>query len=152
MYQRILVPTDGSAASLAGLQEAIKLAKALRANVKVVHVINELLADYTLAPSVCYEQVVAGEREAGKKVLAGARDFARKVDAEVEVELELIETIGARASALIVEAAKQWRAQLIVMGTHGRHGLQRLALGSDAELVLRTAPVPVLMVRHNPSH
>jgi nucleotide-binding universal stress UspA family protein len=145
MYARILVPVDGSATSMQGLTEAIELAKALRAQVKVIHVVNELLADYTLAPSVCYEKVIEAEREAGKKTLAGARDYARNLD--FEVELELIETIGARASTIIVEAAKLWQADLIVMGTHGRRGLQRLALGSDAELVLRAAPVPVLMVR-----
>jgi nucleotide-binding universal stress UspA family protein len=145
MYARILVPFDGSATSMQGLTEAIKLAKALRAEVKVVHVVNELLADYTLAPSVYYEKVIEAERETGKKTLARARDHARELDFEIEVEL--IETIGARASTIIVEAAKMWRADLIVMGTHGRRGLQRLALGSDAELVLRSAPVPVLMVR-----
>lgn len=145
MYSRILVPVDGSPTSLKGLQEAIKLAKALQAKVKLVHVINELLGDYTLAPSVYYEQVIEGERAAGRKTLADAQTFARNHDADVEVEL--IETIGARASTIIIEAAKRWNADLIVMGTHGRRGLQRLALGSDAELVLRSAPVPVLMVR-----
>jgi nucleotide-binding universal stress UspA family protein len=48
---------------------------------------------------------------------------------------------------LIVEKAKEWPADLIVMGTHGRRGLSRLVLGSDAEWVLRSTPVPVLMVR-----
>lgn len=145
MYAKILVPFDGSAASIKGLEEAIKLAKAFQAKVKVVHVVNELLSDYTLAPSVYYEQVIEAEREAGNKRLASARAYAR--DRDFEVEAELIETIGARASTIIVEAAKLWEADLIVMGTHGRRGLQRLALGSDAELVLRSAPVPVLMVR-----
>jgi nucleotide-binding universal stress UspA family protein len=44
-------------------------------------------------------------------------------------------------------AARQWRADLIVMGTHGRRGMSRLAMGSDAELVVRSTPVPVLLVR-----
>jgi nucleotide-binding universal stress UspA family protein len=103
------------------------------------------LGDYTLAPSVYYEKVIEAEREAGRKTLADARAYAH--DFDFEVEAEMIETIGARASNIIVDAAKQWGADLIVMGTHGRRGLQRLALGSDAELVLRSAPVPVLMVR-----
>jgi nucleotide-binding universal stress UspA family protein len=145
MYTKILVPIDGSAASVKGLTEAIKLAKAVNAKVKLVHVVNELLADYTLAPSMYYEKIIAAEREAGRATLANAQAYARSLDFEVEVEL--IETIGARASTIIVEAAKQSGADLIVMGTHGRRGLQRLALGSDAELVLRSAPVPVLMVR-----
>lgn len=150
MYERILVPVDGSATAMKGLKEAIQLAQCFQARgsqskVKLVHIVNELLADYTLAPSVYYEKVIEGEREAGRKILSNAQAFAHDLDFDVEVEL--IETIGARASNIIVEAAKQWGAGLIVMGTHGRRGLQRLALGSDAEQVLRIAPVPVLMVR-----
>lgn len=57
--------------------------------------------------------------------------------------------VGATLS-LLAAAAKQWSADLIVMGTHGRRGLRRLALGSDAELVLRSSPIPVLMVRSAP--
>jgi nucleotide-binding universal stress UspA family protein len=145
MYARILVPIDGSATSMRGLTEAIKLATALQARVRVVHVINELLADYTLAPSVYYEKVIEAEREVGKKTLANAQAHARELGYDVEVEL--LETIGARASTMIIEAAKRWDAEIIVMGTHGRRGLRRLAIGSDAEMVLRSAPVPVLMVR-----
>jgi len=54
---------------------------------------------------------------------------------------------GLRVCDVIVQEARNSGAQLIVMGTHGRHGLRRLALGSDAELVLRDSPVPVLLVR-----
>jgi nucleotide-binding universal stress UspA family protein len=145
MYTKILVPIDGSATAVKGLTEAVNLAKALQAKVKLIHVINELLGDYTLAPSVYYEKIIDAERQAGRATLANAQAYARSLDFDVEVEL--IETIGARASTIIVEAAKQSGADLIVMGTHGRRGLQRLALGSDAELVLRSSPVPVLMVR-----
>jgi nucleotide-binding universal stress UspA family protein len=63
------------------------------------------------------------------------------------VETELFETMGGRASDCIVAAAKQWGADLIVMGTHGRRGMSRLSMGSDAELVVRSTPVPVLLVR-----
>lgn len=145
IYSKILVPVDGSPTALQGLTEACGLAKALRSKIKIVHVVNELVTDYTLAPSAYYEHVIQAVREAGQTSLAQARAHAKQLD--VEVESELIETIGVRASASIVEAARQWTADLIVMGTHGRRGLQRLALGSDAEMVLRTSPVPVLMVR-----
>ena len=145
MYSRILVPVDGSATSMKGLEEALKLAKALQAQVKLVHVVNEMLADYTLAPSVYYEKVIEAERELGNRTLNNARSFASEHG--VQGQTELIETIGARASTVIVEAAKRWDADLIVIGTHGRRGVQRLALGSDAELVVRSAPIPVLMVR-----
>jgi nucleotide-binding universal stress UspA family protein len=150
MYIRILVPVDGSPTSLKGLNEAIKLQRAGGGKLKIVHVVNELILDSSFAPSLYYDKVILGLREAGQNVLVDAEAHARKHNAEVESEL--IETIGARASNIILEAAKQWSADLIVMGTHGRRGLRRLALGSDAESVLRQSPVPVLMVRDNPDH
>lgn len=145
MYERILVPIDGSDAALKGLVEALRLAKALRATVKLVHVVNELIIDPAMTPSVYYEHAIEGMRSSGKKALARAQVMAKEQGAEVETEL--FETIGARASDCIVAAARKWPADLIVMGTHGRRGVKRLALGSDAEMVLRSAPVPVLMVR-----
>ena len=145
MYARILVPIDGSSTALKGLVEALRLAKALQAKLKLVHVVNELIYDPTLAPSVYYEHAIRSMRERGTKALADAQALAEQH--QMEVEVELLETIGARASDSIVAAARDWPADLIIMGTHGRRGLKRLALGSDAELVLRAAPVPVLMVR-----
>ena len=52
-----------------------------------------------------------------------------------------------RSSDLVIAKAKEWGAQLIVLGTHGRRGVGRMLLGSDAEQVLRQSPVPVLLVR-----
>jgi nucleotide-binding universal stress UspA family protein len=57
------------------------------------------------------------------------------------------ETLGGPAAYTIVRDARRQRADLIVLGTHGRRGLRRLVLGSDAEAVVRTSPVPVLLVR-----
>ena len=65
----------------------------------------------------------------------------------VEAESVLLESIGGPAADPIAVQARQWPADLIVMGTHGRRGLARLALGSDAEEVVRIMPVPVLLVR-----
>ena len=148
MYNRILVPVDGSSTSLKGLDEAIKVHRAGGGKLRIVHVLNELILDSSFAPSLYYDQVILGLRESGKSVLANAEAHARRQN--VDVESELIETIGSRASSVILEAAKQWNADLIVMGTHGRRGLRRLALGSDVESVLRSSPVPVLVVRDSP--
>ena len=145
MYERILVPVDGSSTALRGLSEAVRLAQVTGATLKLVHVVNELLLDATVAPSMYYEQVILDLRGGGQKVLAAAESHARAQGAVVESEL--VETIGIRASDAILEAAKRWNADLIVMGTHGRRGLRRLAVGSDAEMVLRHATIPVLMVR-----
>lgn len=145
MYRRILVPVDGSVASLKGLDEAIKIAKTMDAKIKLVHIVNELVIDAGYVPAMDYGTVIASLREAGKKVLAANESVARERGAVVEVEM--IETIGGQAADAIVEVAKTWPADLIVMGTHGRRGLRRLALGSDAEFVLRRSSVPVLLVR-----
>ena len=76
------------------------------------------------------------------------------LSAEPRGRLKLMVTAGncswwasESAADVIVQHAKKWRASLIVMGTHGRSGLSRLALGSDAEKVVRTSPIPVLVVR-----
>jgi len=92
-----------------------------------------------------YGAIIEGLREGGKQILGDAEKVVRAQG--VALESELIETIGGRAAEAIVSQATQWGADLIVMGTSGRRGLRRLALGSDAEMVLRHAPVPVLMVR-----
>ena len=63
------------------------------------------------------------------------------------VDTALVERSTARISERIVEHAKSWGAELIVIGTHGRRGVGRILLGSDAEQTVRIAPVPVLLVR-----
>jgi nucleotide-binding universal stress UspA family protein len=145
MYQRILVPVDGSDTSNRGLQEAIKLAQALNAELKLVHVVNEFYAPGGV--EVYYDLPTAMDslREAGKQALAKGEKTAQ--DAGVKASADLIEAMGARAADRIVDAANRWPADLIIMGTHGRRGFERFALGSDAETVLRASTVPVLLIR-----
>lgn len=145
MYKNILVPVDGSAASKRGLAEAIKLANGLNATLRLVHVVNEFVMDTAYAPALYHAQLIESLREIGRKTLADAE--ASVAAQGLKAETELIETIGGRAADLIVEQAQKWPADLIAMGTHGRRGVRRLVMGSDAELVLRLSPVPVLMVR-----
>jgi nucleotide-binding universal stress UspA family protein len=61
----------------------------------------------------------------------------------------MVETAGERVAELIVEQARQWPADVIVMGTHGRRGFNHLLMGSDAEAVIRLSPVPVLLVKQD---
>lgn len=145
MYKKILVPVDGSEVSTLGLQEAIRLAKACGATLKAIHVVNDLVVINTAYfPQPYYDQTLAVLRGGGRKVVESAQATARQNG--VELQVELLEAVVGPAGQ-IVEQAKTWGADLIVMGTHGRRGLRRLALGSDAEMVLRTSPVPVLFVR-----
>jgi nucleotide-binding universal stress UspA family protein len=144
MYKRILVPVDGSSCSREGLSEALQLGAALGSRIKLVHVVNELISEPVLS-SEYHQRLIESLRQAGRDVLEQAQKLAKEQGAEVEVEL--VETIGGRAADAIVAAAERWKADLIVMGTHGRRGVSRLALGSDAELVVRSSPVAVLLVR-----
>ena len=145
MYKRILVPVDGSAASKLGLVEAIKLAKQVQGTLRVLHVVDEYIADTTFGSAMYYDKWVDALREGGKKTLADSEVFARQQG--VEPEAVLVETVATRAADAILEQAKQWPADLIVLGTHGRRGMRRLVMGSDAEVVVRSAEVPVLLVR-----
>ena len=149
MYGKILVPVDGSETSIAGLREAIRLAKASGGKIRILHVVNELIIDYAFGSGLYATTVIDSMRSGGQKILSEAEAFARKEG--VEPEGVLIESIGGPAAQFIVEQAKEWPADLIVMGTHGRRGIRRLALGSDAEVVVRGASAPVLLVHGAPA-
>jgi nucleotide-binding universal stress UspA family protein len=143
-YKRILAAVDGSKASGKGLGEALRLAKAEGARLCLVHVVNEFPAYAALEAPVPFDLVPA-LRAGGKKILARAVAAARK--AGVKPAAVLRESVGGAAADFIVREARKQRADLIVLGTHGRRGVRRLVLGSDAEQIVRTAPVPVLLVR-----
>ena len=144
-YRRILVPVDGSTTSNKGLREAIRLAKAGGARLCIVHVVNEYYAFAGMEGVGPGQDLLPAFREGGKKVLAKAKRMADA--AGVRASTVLRETIGGPAATPILREARKQRADLIVLGTHGRRGVRRLVLGSDAEQVVRTASVPVLLVR-----
>lgn len=144
MYKKILVPVDGSVASGRGLSEAIEFAKATGATLDLVHVVDEFVIVAQAAPAA-WKGLAEAVRASGEKVLADAAAVVREHD--VPFTTELLKATGGGAAGAVVGQAKKLSSDLIVMGTHGRRGLRRLTLGSDAELVLRTSPVPVLLVR-----
>ncbi|HEX7439885.1 MAG TPA: universal stress protein, partial [Caldimonas sp.] len=90
-------------------------------------------------------EVIPLMKKMGEQVLQQGR--ARAEAAGVRVDTVLIETVAARVAEIVVDQARAWGADVIVIGTHGRRGVGRLLLGSDAEQILRLAPVPVLLVR-----
>lgn len=146
MYKRILVPIDGSPTSQKGLAEAVSIAKLAGAQLRLIHVVNEqsLVIGAEGFPNTSAD-VIALMREAGQSILDTAR---RRVEAEgIPVDAQMREVFGSRIGDSVLEEAAAWPADLIVIGTHGRRGLPRLVLGSDAEYILRSAPVPVLLVR-----
>ena len=143
-YKRILVPVDGSPTAAKGMKEAIKLAKEGRGKLLLFHSIEEYAA--LAAPEVGFnikpllDSLIAG----GKRTLARVKRSAERAGARPQTVL--VENFAGRVADAIVSQAKRWRADLIVMGTHGRRGVNRALLGSDAELVVRYSPVPVLLV------
>lgn len=145
MYKQLLVPVDGSEPSMLGLAEAIKIAKGSGSKLHLVHVVDEMVPFGAEIPGKYLEEFIEAVRAQGKETLAKAQRMV--VEHSLKADTVLLETIGGRAADQIVEHAKQSKADLIVMGTHGRRGLRRLTLGSDAELVVRSSPVPVLLVR-----
>jgi nucleotide-binding universal stress UspA family protein len=145
MYQRILVPVDGSHTSTLGLQEAIRIAIDQRARLKLISVIDGFIITQNFEGLIIADDMIDALRESGKKAINNALALVKKHD--LKAEATTFETVGDRVAEVIVREAKKWKADLIVMGTHGRRGFNRLVLGSDAEGVLRHSPVPVLMVR-----
>lgn len=142
--RRILLASDFSKSSRKAFAAAVKMAKANRATLTIVHVFAPLMPfapDQYVGPEV-WEQVNVRERQWSRRQLAALTRRAKEA--------------GVRAAGLVVEgnaadqinrAARSSRADLLVIGTHGRTALARLFLGSIANRVVATAPCPVLTVR-----
>jgi len=146
MYQRILVPVDGSPTSDLGLQEAIQLAKLSQGCLRLIHVIDNLSFALAMDAYSGYSgEWMNALREGGLRVLEDAK--TKVTAAGLQVETVLYDSVEGRVHELTVAEARKWPADVIVIGTHGRRGVARLVLGSSAEYVLRLAPVPVLLVR-----
>ena len=149
MYQRILVPLDGSATAESGLREALKLATGQNATLFFLHVVDDFRMLVEMSSVRNYEEMLKSMRQYGLEVLAKARHAAEL--AGVHRESLLREVTNERVADVIVDQAKQHGCDLIVMGTHGRRGFNRIAMGSEAEQVARTSTVPVLLVRQQES-
>jgi len=146
MYQRILVPIDGSPTAERGLAEAIKLGRLTGAQLRLIHVVDEL----SFALSASQGMTLTGDvldmlREAGAEILAQGAASVRAAGLQVDTVLK--DSFAGRVSDLVISEASAWPADLIVLGTHGRRGVGRLFLGSDAETIVRSAPIPVLLLR-----
>jgi nucleotide-binding universal stress UspA family protein len=143
--RRILCPTDFSAASRPALARAVELCRANRAELLVMHVFNPVIpvaGEAYLTLPQAYERLLADSRAAAQKGLD--RVVARARKAGVRVKGLLFEGIP---HDRIVRAARSTRADLVVMGTHGRTGLARFFVGSVATRVIALAPCPVMTVR-----
>ena len=142
--RRILHPSDFSSAARAAFARAVAMAKAERAELLLVHVMTPvipLMGDGYISPKI-YDDMERSMRAHSQK--------------QMDKLVAKAKTAGARARGLLLEgtaadrivrAARSYRADVIVIGTHGRTGLARVFLGSVAARVVGTAPCPVLTVR-----
>jgi nucleotide-binding universal stress UspA family protein len=144
-YHRILVPVDGSDSALLGVREAIRLAQDQAAKICFVFVVDESAVGLTLEGFVAFNDIIDALKRSGREALDAASELARA--AGLEPAAALVEEYAGRVADAIVEQALRWSADLIVMGTHGRRGLQHALVGSEAEGVMHKAPVPLLLVR-----
>lgn len=136
----ILAPTDFSDGSLEAMRRAVELAKVFSAKVVFLHVMEQ--PAYGIELSLAQP---AAHREVGAVLAEMLREHVERVKAQgIEVEWHL--EVGTPFLE-IRAAAKRYRADLIVMGTHGRTGLAHAVLGSVAERVVQHAPCPVLTVK-----
>jgi nucleotide-binding universal stress UspA family protein len=144
MYDAVLVPTDGSSEAEYAARYAVSLAETTGATVHVLSVVDESL--YPRA-SVLSDDLVQESLEAAREAAGEAVDrVAEMVEQGTNVVTEVRQGIPAES---IRAYAADHGVDLVVMGTHGRTGLQRYFIGSVAEEVVRTADVPVLTVRRD---
>jgi nucleotide-binding universal stress UspA family protein len=145
MYSPILVPIDDSPTAQRGLDEALALARQLGSALHLLHVVDARLLIGRVSEHASPESLLAEWHAAGERLVRAAVERALAIglaaDGVVRYDPHL------RVCDLILREAEQAGARLIVMGTHGRRGLTRAVLGSDAELVLRASALPVLLVR-----
>ena len=144
MYQKILVPVDGSPTARRALQEAVALAKLTHAQVGLIHVYTDIAylvdEDY-----INYEELQKTVQLAGEKILAEAAESIRQ--AGLMVQTKSIAAGNQKIAQAIIAEAEHWQADLIVIGSHGHSGFIRLLLGSVAEGVTRSSSIPVLLIR-----
>ncbi|HEU4367502.1 MAG TPA: universal stress protein [Methylomirabilota bacterium] len=144
--QRITYATDFSTASLAAFPHAVRLTKATGAELTILHVLpapTSPFVDSGYVPQEIWDQLDAGMRaHAGHEM---DRLVKQAVDAGVRATTAIVD--GGIPADEIVRAAESTKADLLVLGTHGRTGVARLVLGSVAARVVATASCPVLTVR-----
>ncbi len=144
MFKHILVPVDGSATSMQAVGKAAGLAKAFGSEVTAVYVLDPypftgVGADFAYGQA---QYLSAATAEANK-----ALEDVKKLLDEAGVSTKTLVGEGHAIHAGVVRVAENVGADLIVMGSHGRRGLEKLVLGSVAQRVLQAAHIPVLVVR-----
>jgi nucleotide-binding universal stress UspA family protein len=139
LFDHILLATDGSEKNLPAVREALEIARACGSLLHAVYVIDE--TPYTSAPTdVLTVDVYSQSRDEGERALEEVKRLADGVRVETLI-------LSGRAAQVITDFAARNRVDLIVVGSQGKSGLERLLLGSTAESIIRTARCMVLVVK-----
>ena len=144
MYQHILAPIDGSESAVQGLREAIRLAADQKARLRLMYVIDTFPILVGMASAASLDPSLIRLRNYGEQLLSAAKKLAG--ESGVDAETVLREVTEGRIANAVVEEAGVSGCDLIVMGTHGARGIEKILLGSVAERVLKRAACPVLIV------
>ncbi|KTC83539.1 universal stress protein [Legionella cincinnatiensis] len=142
MYKQIMIAVDGSKASSLALKEAIQLAKNQNSKLCVIHIVDTLYEG-----DVDREAFVELIRKQGQEVLNSIKKKLSRVKIEFEMKLAELTPSKSQIAEKLVDEASAWSADLIIIGTHGRRGIQHILTGSVAEEVIRISKIPVLLVK-----
>nr|WP_160048438.1 universal stress protein [Natrialba sp. INN-245] len=146
VYDSVLIPTDGSKAATAAVYEGIELAAQNQATVHALYVVEPIpLGGFTSGPAPAsseWDDVVDEQRAEGDEAATDVVEAAESFDLEVVEAVEY-----GKPADVILEYADEHDIDAIVMGTHGRSGVDRVVIGSVTETVVRRSQVPVLVVR-----
>lgn len=147
MYQRILVPVDGSEGALRALDEALKLARLSNAQLQAVYVLVHPTQVVDVSAGFA-EQVPVRDTssETATSVLAEARE--RIAPLGVQGSVRAVDAYGESLAAVLKRTIDEFDADLVVMYSHGRSGIRRLFAGSVAESLLHDTTVPLLLLRN----
>lgn len=137
MFETIVLATDGSASVERAVAMAVDLADRFDATLHALYVVDR--DDVEAAPASLRDSIEDGLREEGEEVLTA---LAERTDVDVQPTIRT-----GRPTVEIVAFAEEVEADVVAIGTRGRHGEHRYLLGSVAEAVVRRCPIPVLAVR-----
>ncbi|RUM96186.1 universal stress protein [Pseudaminobacter arsenicus] len=147
MYTHILISTDGSELAQKGVDHGLSLAKALGSKITIITATEPFPVPTGTAAWVVTPNDIAGytadRKKEAEELLASIKAKAEKMG----IKADTVHVPDARAAAAILQTAQQASCNLIVMASHGRRGVKRLLLGSQAAEVVSSSPVPVLIVR-----
>lgn len=147
MYSHILIPTDGSDFAQKGVDHGLSLAKALGSKVTIITATEPFPVPMGeagwMVTQTNIEDYNAGQKKAAETLLAPIKATAEKMG----ITASTVHVPDTRAASAIIGTAEQAACNLIVMASHGRRGVRRLLLGSQAAEVVSSSPLPVLIIR-----